>query len=69
MKPELRQRTSVRWIGKTFQFRERGRSQNLGQSDKMRHFSHLVEMTIFFRASSDYKDHLVDKTEFCCGTF
>lgn len=38
-------------------------------SDKMRHFSYLVEMVLFFRASSYYKDHLVDMIEFCYSSF
>lgn len=34
----------------------------------MRYVRHLVEM-IFFGASSDYKDHFIDTTEFCYSTF
>lgn len=51
------------------QFRECGRNQNRGQSDKMRHFSCLVERVLLFRARRDYKDHLVGMAEFCYGTF
>lgn len=54
---------------KTLQFRECGRNQNRGQSDKMRHFSCLVERVLLFRARRDYKDHLIGMAEFCYGTF